>query len=385
MVGGKPGPTKKRKATNMTTKQVGNAQKKNDGETGKSSNVETGFLNKEAKTLFETCFCHRPLLVERGIALGELVNTNCPKFFGGRNWENIFDVKKDAKVYKDVVRLFFANLHDFDKVGQTLKSVVRGKEIEVFLDFISIMLKVPRLVICENTIVFPYKSKEKVPSMETVIETICDVAIEWVDENSKIYQKDLHLAYRMLNIIVACNINPKGHIAELGYDRAQLLYAIGKGACIDLPHYIFQLIINAYELQDSRQSLSFRILITNIVKTYGVVIEPRELYTAAMGMINEGTLKKSVGYAGPKNCVKTVSQVSYSQNEGIPVTEGEGSTASPFNMNNIGEKLEQILTGQKYLATQLHAVQESMKGSLEKLESKIDGLYKEFKEFGKKC
>ncbi|CAK9182032.1 unnamed protein product, partial [Ilex paraguariensis] len=133
---------------------------------------------------------------ERGVALGELVNTECPEFFGGRNWENIFDVKKDDKAYSNVVRLFYTNLHDFAKVGYTLKSVIRGKEIEVSPDFISKMLKVPRPVITENTIVFPYKSKEEVPSMETVIETICDVAIEWVDENSKIYQKDLRLPYR---------------------------------------------------------------------------------------------------------------------------------------------------------------------------------------------
>ncbi|CAK9183596.1 unnamed protein product [Ilex paraguariensis] len=170
MAGGTAGATKKRKAVNGTTKQVVNAQKKKGGETGKTSKGETSFLNEEAKTLFETCFCHRPLLVERGVALGELVNTKCPKFFEGRNWENIFDVKKDDKTYNNAVRLFYANLHNFDKVGHTLKSVV------------------------------------------------------W-------------------------------------------------GACIDLPHYIFQLIMNAYELQDSRRSLPFPILITNIVKFYGVVIE----------------------------------------------------------------------------------------------------------------
>ncbi|CAK9143532.1 unnamed protein product [Ilex paraguariensis] len=324
-------------------------------------------------------------VVERGVALGELVNTECPEFFGGRNWENIFDVKKDDKAYSNVVRLFYTNLHDFAKVGYTLKSVIRGKEIEVSPDFISKMLKVPRPVITENTIVFPYKSKEEVPSMETVIETICDVAIEWVDENSKIYQKDLRLPYRMLNIIVVCNIDPKGYTTELGYDRAQFLCAIGKGACIDLPHCIFQLIMNAYELQDNRRRLPFPILITNIVKVYGVVIEPSESYTAAMCMINEGTMKKSVGHVGPKNCAKTMSQVSYSQIEGITVTEGERSSFSPFNMNTIGEKLEQIVTGQNCLATQLHVVQECMKGSLEKLESKINGLYKEFKEYGKTC
>ncbi|CAK9165258.1 unnamed protein product [Ilex paraguariensis] len=198
MARGTAGVTKKRKPVNGMTKQVVIAQKKKDGETDKSSKGDTG----------------------------------C-------NWENIFDVKKDDKAYNNVVRLFYANLHDFDKVGHTLKSVVKGKEIKVFPNFISKMLKVPKPVITENSIVFPYKSKEEVLSMETVIETICGVDIEWADENNKIYQKNLRLLYRMLNIIVACNIDPKGHTTEFGYDRAQLLYAIGKGGCIDLPHYIF--------------------------------------------------------------------------------------------------------------------------------------------------
>ncbi|CAK9142710.1 unnamed protein product [Ilex paraguariensis] len=162
MAGGIVGATKKRKAMNGTNKQVVTAQKK-DGEIGKSSKGDTGFLNEEAKTLFESCFCQRPLLVERGVALSELVNTECPKFIGGRNWENIFDVKKNDKAYNNVVRLFYANLHDFDKVGHTLKFVVRGKEIEVFPDFISKILKVPRPVITENTIVFPCKSKRGSP------------------------------------------------------------------------------------------------------------------------------------------------------------------------------------------------------------------------------
>ncbi|CAK9174945.1 unnamed protein product [Ilex paraguariensis] len=183
MVGGTDGAKMKRKAVNGMNKKVVTAQKKKDGETGKCSKGYTGFLKEDAKKLFETCFCHRPLLVERGIALAELGNMECPMFFRGRNWDNIFDVKKDDKANYNVVILFYANLHDFNKVGHTLKSLVRGKEIEFSPYFISKILKVSRAAITKNTTIFPYKSKEEVPSMEMVIETICDVAINWVDEN----------------------------------------------------------------------------------------------------------------------------------------------------------------------------------------------------------
>ncbi|CAK9141099.1 unnamed protein product [Ilex paraguariensis] len=124
MAGETAGARKKRKAVNGMNKKVVTTQKKKDGEISKSSKGYTGFLNKDAKNYLKPVF---------------------------------------------VVAHF------------------RIKEIEVSPDFISKMLKVLRLVIIEDIIVFPYKSKEEVPSMETVIETICDAAINCVDENSKIY------------------------------------------------------------------------------------------------------------------------------------------------------------------------------------------------------
>ncbi|CAK9162205.1 unnamed protein product [Ilex paraguariensis] len=181
-------------------------------------------------------------------------------------------------------------------------SQVRDKVIDMSPDLIAKILEVPRPLISENTIVYPYKKKEQVPEIGKVIDEICDIPIVWVDKNTKIGQKNLGLSYRMLNRIILCNINPRGHIVDFGSDRAQLLYAIGTGVCIDLSFYIFNLIYNASKVMDRRQNLPFPILITKILRHSGVAFQPSDVVMHAMSLINEGTLKKSLGQAESSHC-----------------------------------------------------------------------------------
>ncbi|CAK9139723.1 unnamed protein product [Ilex paraguariensis] len=110
----------------------------------------------------------------------------------------------DEKTYTNLLKLFYANIHDYKENDLTFKSWVRKKSITVFPNLIAKVFKIPRLVIHENSIVFPYATKEQFFAMATVI------------------------------------VDPKGHIAQTGYDRAQLL--LGKGMCIDLLFYIFNYI-----------------------------------------------------------------------------------------------------------------------------------------------
>lgn len=95
-----------------------------------------------------------------------------------------------------------------------------------------------------------------------------------------------------------------------------LLYAIGKGVFIDLPLLIFDGITYAYEVQDKRRSLPFPILISKIIKIYGVVLESCDTYsTPMMKLINDGTFNKSLGHAKvyqpSKKVIQPLSQVEH--------------------------------------------------------------------------
>ncbi|CAK9141493.1 unnamed protein product [Ilex paraguariensis] len=249
-------------------------------------------------------------------------------------------------------------------------------------DLIAKILEVPRPLMPENTVVYPYKKEEQVLKlgrllMKFVIPTV------WVDKNTNIGQKNLGLSYRILNRIVSCNINPKGHKADFGFDRAQLLYAIGIGVCIVLPLYIFNLIYNASKVMDKRRSLPFPILITKILRHSGVAFQPGDAVMHAMSLINEGTLKKSLGQAESSHCSKCAPPCS-GQSDNVHETDTQGPTNSAIDMNMVGEKLQQLITMQQKMASQFEQFEEYTRGFLKQLESKIDGFYKNFKEYTKK-
>ena len=140
----------------------------------------------------------------------------------------------------------------FIKIITPFKSQVRGKVVDVNPNLIAKILEVPSPLIPQNIVAYPYKKEEQAPEIGKVIDEICDIPIVWMDRDTKIGQKNLCLSYRLLNHIVSCNIDRRAHTTDFGSDRAQLLYAIGTGVCIDLTLYIFNLIYNASKVMDKR-------------------------------------------------------------------------------------------------------------------------------------
>ncbi|CAK9144105.1 unnamed protein product [Ilex paraguariensis] len=165
----------------------------------------------------------------------------------------------------------------------------------------------------ENSIVFPYSSKEQAPEMATVIQRICIGSVPWENEKSKIAHTDLTPTYRMINRIVACNIHPRGHTVEIAYDTAQLLYAIAEHeVIIDLPLYIFNHVREASAVEDDRPCLPFPILVSKILKHNVVEFQQNDSFIYPMNPMGMGTLNKSVeAILGVKQgkCVKQAAAV----------------------------------------------------------------------------
>ncbi|CAK9169054.1 unnamed protein product, partial [Ilex paraguariensis] len=189
------------------------------------------------------------------------------------------------------------------------KTLVRKKSITVSPDLISNILKIDRPKIPENSIVFPYSSKEQALEMTTVIQRICIGSVPWENEKSKIAHIDLTPMYRMINRIVACNLHPRWHTAEIGYDTAQLLYAIvEREVIIDLPLYIFSHVREASTVEDCGPCLPIPILISTILKHSGVEFQHNDSFIYPMSPMGVGTLNKSVGAILGVKRVKRVKQ-----------------------------------------------------------------------------
>ncbi|CAK9187365.1 unnamed protein product [Ilex paraguariensis] len=113
--------------------------------------------------------------------------------------------------------------------------------------------------------------------------------------NAKLFV-DKDAKKRMINRIVACNIHPRGHTAKIGYNTAQLLYAIAeREVIIDLPFYIFNHVREASTVKDGRPCLPFSILVFKILKHSGVEFQQNDNFIYPMNPMSMGTLNKNVG------------------------------------------------------------------------------------------
>ncbi|CAK9166032.1 unnamed protein product [Ilex paraguariensis] len=238
------------------------------------------FFNRNGEELYHNRFCHKPVLLDRGTQLDKMTDVDCAIIFYFRHWNSIVQIDKNDKAYDEFVRIFYANMHDVENEDLKFKSYMRNVRFQVNLDLISKILNVVSPFVVENTLTYPFKNLSDQPAL-------ADVATELYDRpfNLKIetfYQRYLTNTYRILNRIVGCNINQRGHSANFGLDRAHLLYAIRKGITIDLPHLIFNEIVSTFDVGDRQKSLPFPILISKIMMHYGVVIHPTDSYKSPM-------------------------------------------------------------------------------------------------------
>ncbi|CAK9139627.1 unnamed protein product [Ilex paraguariensis] len=300
------------------------------------------FFNRISEEVYRNRFCNRLVLLERGAQLDKMTIVDCALIFGLRQWNSIVEINKNDKTYDGLVRLFYANMHDVEKEDLKFKSYMRNVHFEVNPNLISRILKAPSPFIVENTVTYPYKN----------------VAIELYGRPFKLnidtfYQRYLTNNYRILNRIVGCNINPRGHSANFGVDKAHLLYGIGKGIIINLPCLLFNEIVSVFDVEGKRKSLPFPILISKIMMHYRVVIHPSNTYKSPLSPFGECTLKNSLGQTDAYD----------------PDDYDTGAST----LGDIGQMLKQILANQEEL-------QQEMKESLKQLRDDTNESLRQLRE-----
>ncbi|CAK9149296.1 unnamed protein product [Ilex paraguariensis] len=164
---------------------------------GSSGNAKL-FLDKDAKKRYDTFIVKCLLLIERGVYLDELVGSvDCPEILRRRKWETLFDVSVEDKTYVYLVKIFYANVHEYKENELTFNSLVRKISITILPDLISNILKIDRPDIPENAIVFPYSSKEQVPDMMTVIRGGILLSLDTIRHNYYMLLVNMSFMYPM--------------------------------------------------------------------------------------------------------------------------------------------------------------------------------------------
>ena len=113
----------------------------------KKTRSSTGFYDVSkfksfaASQAYENYFKDAPMLVERVVKQGFLLDTNIPKWFAKRDWNFLLTSLDDT--YEQIVKEFYANaISD----GDELKCWVRGKDFMVTPSYLSIILNINRPV-----------------------------------------------------------------------------------------------------------------------------------------------------------------------------------------------------------------------------------------------
>ena len=91
-------------------------------------------------------------------------------------------------------------------------------------------------------------------------------------------------SYRMLNLFVCFNVEPKGRTSEVITETGYLLYVIGTGQPIDIPLTIYRHMLDALR-RASTTSLSSGDHISRILISQGVAISPQDSIVKGRGKI----------------------------------------------------------------------------------------------------
>ncbi|CAK9165219.1 unnamed protein product, partial [Ilex paraguariensis] len=94
-------------------RRSGEAKKRKKEVSRESSGNAKLFVDKDAKKRYDSFIVKRPLLIKRGVYLDELVGrVDSLKILRARKWEPLCDVNVDDKTYVELVKFFYANVHE---------------------------------------------------------------------------------------------------------------------------------------------------------------------------------------------------------------------------------------------------------------------------------
>ncbi|KAE8055922.1 hypothetical protein FH972_012731 [Carpinus fangiana] len=187
-----------------------------------------------------------------------------PPLFEERGWKS--PITPSIPPFEDMVKEFYANIEPIDL--QSFRTSVRKKEFEVNRDLICSIIGVPLV----NELTYPYLP-DTFPDKEAMMMVFVDgTSPSWLSHQAKVKIIDFSEPMRTLSQIVSANIWLVGHYTDFGVDRAAFLFALTTGVPIDFSTHAIQLMLTAYEVDNS--CLPFGCLITQILRHLGV--EPLE-------------------------------------------------------------------------------------------------------------
>ncbi|XP_042963774.1 uncharacterized protein LOC122297700 [Carya illinoinensis] len=263
----------------------------------------------------------RPILVEREVALDDFRDIawegrSIHSIITNRGWAPICQQRGIA--YPEMVGEFYRAMGQIEVDAECFTFVVRGVRItfspRVIADFLGIQRVIgayPASTMAATPVASTAQSlptpnvgtnslddsEDEDPvddglTNDEVRQLLLDPSTPLYDSSKVIRQADCTAFFRMLNLIVSTNIDPRKHKTDFGIERARLMLRIARGKPIDLPLYFF-IRIRSESRYSSVGSLPFALMISNLLLRLGVTVQGAERRMPQIGPLNKITFSKS--------------------------------------------------------------------------------------------
>lgn len=243
------------------------------------------FVSTRARDMYENTLLKKGTnLIERNIALSDFESTNVKQQFVLRGWVGLCSGHVAAR--PEMVMEFLASMTKVNSEVGYFMTKVRGVSLKFSVQAIRDLVVLP---VVENE-QWPLEPSSLLPNRSEVVRELTE---NMYTHLSVIKQGYLAPQYRLLHHIVCSIIEPSDNTHELCYNRALLVYGIGRGYSIDLAWKIWNTIWQYASNPPGTNALPYMSLITRFLLSKNVPVFPDEPITKLKTSITLQTEKLS--------------------------------------------------------------------------------------------
>ncbi|GFS34253.1 hypothetical protein Acr_00g0032940 [Actinidia rufa] len=263
------------------------------------------FTSKVKEKLYHKVWVRNGAVIEKKLNIVALENAGIKwvQNFTTMGWIELTKFKAESIL--TLCQEFMANIKynpETEKGNEKLYSWVRGKKLKITLDTFAEIYAIPR----EEKLEFDF-SDVGILDVAAVSQELFLDGDDWDGKTqcNKIRFKDKYL---VLFLFSCHTLLPLKRTISMNLTRARLLWAIGTGRTIDLPHMMFMTLCVAYAGGDARGSVPYTGFLTELFKRSGVHIPIDFTRVEPEGAIDRSSLSRSKGQRKKRKLEKVASE-----------------------------------------------------------------------------
>ena len=193
------------------------------------------FQTVEQFNRYVTFFQNRPLRKEVEVVLTDFEGHPVMQMFENQGWSAL--LTQSGLVNLSLLKEFYSNRDHIRSSAFEFVTWVRGKTIVITPETWSTFLQIGR----PPHPVYPLELMgDNIPDLDLDAIGTFLTGGPYVWPGGNLPHSLLLLNFRLLNLIVCANIEPRGHHTDISQERGYLLYAIANNQQVDLPAFMVQ-------------------------------------------------------------------------------------------------------------------------------------------------